>query len=81
MTASIRGYEPSDEELVVALSLRAWEPVLAAVADMLGPELFARLRGDWRAGGDRGMLPPGGSTRRPATPPCPPSGSSRPSSD
>src|SRR5438477_5706217 len=50
MTASIRDYEPSDEELIVGLSLRAWEPVLAAVAEMLGPELFARLRGDWGAG-------------------------------
>jgi hypothetical protein len=50
MTASIRDYEPSDEELIVGLSLRAWELVLAAVAEMLGPELFARLRGDWRAG-------------------------------
>ena len=48
MKASIRDYEPSDEELVVGLSLRAWEPVFAA-AEMLGPELFARLRGDWRA--------------------------------
>src|SRR2546421_4092962 len=44
MKASIRDYEPSDEELVVGLSLRAWEPVFAAVAEMLGPELFARLR-------------------------------------
>jgi hypothetical protein len=35
MKASIRDYEPSDEELVVRLSLRAWEPVFAAVA-MLG---------------------------------------------
>jgi hypothetical protein len=49
MKASIRDYEPSDEELVVELSLRAWEPVFAAVAEMPGPELFARLRGDRRA--------------------------------
>ena len=38
MTASIRDYQPPDEELIVGLSLRAWEPVLAAVAEMLGPE-------------------------------------------
>lgn len=50
METAIREYEPSDEESVVGLSLRAWEPVLAAVEEMLGPELFARLRGDWRAG-------------------------------
>ena len=48
MEASIRDYEPSDEELVVGLSLRVWEPVFAAVAEMLVPELFARLRGDQR---------------------------------
>jgi len=50
MKASIRDYEPSDEEIIVGLSLRAWEPVFAAVAQMLGPELFTRLRGDWRTG-------------------------------
>jgi len=48
--ADIREFEPSDEEPVVELSLRAWEPVFAAVAETLGPELFVRLRGDWRAG-------------------------------
>jgi hypothetical protein len=36
--ASIREYEPSDEESVVGLSLRAWEPVFAAAAQMLGAE-------------------------------------------
>jgi GNAT superfamily N-acetyltransferase len=30
--------------------LRAWELVLAAVEEILGPELFTRLRRDWRAG-------------------------------
>ena len=49
MRATIRDYEPRDEEAVVELSLRAWEPVLAAVEELLGPELFVRLRGDWRA--------------------------------
>jgi len=59
MKAVIREYEPSDEEPVVRLSLRAWEPVFAAVEQMLGPKLFVRLRGDWRAGQARevrGML-------------------------
>lgn len=50
MHAAIRRYEPSDREAVVALSLRAWEPVFAAVEEILGPELLTRLRGDWRAG-------------------------------
>jgi GNAT superfamily N-acetyltransferase len=47
--ATIREYEPLDEEAVVRLSLRAWEPVFAAVEELLGSELFVRLRGDWRA--------------------------------
>jgi GNAT superfamily N-acetyltransferase len=56
MEASIREYEPSDQGPVVELSLRAWEPVFAAVEQMLGPELFVRLRGDWRAGQAREVL-------------------------
>lgn len=43
--ASIREFGPSDEEPVVGLSPRAWEPVFAAVEEMLGTELFVRLRG------------------------------------
>lgn len=50
MKPTIRLYEPFDEEPVVKLSLRAWEPVFAAVEQLLGSELFSRLRGDWRAG-------------------------------
>ena len=46
MKASIREFEPSDEEPVVGLSLRARQPVFAAVEEMLGSELFARLRGE-----------------------------------
>jgi ribosomal protein S18 acetylase RimI-like enzyme len=45
---AIRGYRPSDEELVVELSLRAWAPVFAAMEQVLGHELFTRLHGDWR---------------------------------
>lgn len=47
---ALREYRPADEETVVALSLRAWEPVFDALEEALGPELFLRLRGDWRAG-------------------------------
>jgi GNAT superfamily N-acetyltransferase len=50
VSATIRQYEPFDAEPVVTLSLRAWEPVFAAVEEVLGSELFSRLRGDWRAG-------------------------------
>jgi GNAT superfamily N-acetyltransferase len=47
---ALREFRPSDEESLVALSLRAWEPVFDALLEALGPELFLRLRGDWRAG-------------------------------
>lgn len=59
MKADIREFEPSDEEPVVGLSPRAREPVFAAMEEMLGTELFVRLRGDWRAAQAqevRGML-------------------------
>ncbi len=49
MTA-LRDFRPSDQEAIVVLSLRAWEPVFGSLHDTLGEELFARLRGDWRAG-------------------------------
>jgi GNAT superfamily N-acetyltransferase len=48
--ASIWEFERSGEGPVVGLSLRAWEPVFAAMGEMLGAELSVRLRGDWRAG-------------------------------
>ena len=48
--AALREYRRSDEETVVGLSLRAWEPVFDALKEALGPELLRRLRGDWRAG-------------------------------
>jgi GNAT superfamily N-acetyltransferase len=45
----IRPFEPSDLDQVVALSLRAWEPVFASLRDLLGDPLFLRLHPDWRA--------------------------------
>jgi GNAT superfamily N-acetyltransferase len=48
MTTDIRNYAPSDEEAVVALSLRAWAPVFASLEQVLGRDLFARLHPDWR---------------------------------
>jgi hypothetical protein len=47
MDVQIRQYTTADEELVVALSLRAWEPVFASLKQLLGDELFKILRGDW----------------------------------
>ena len=48
MDKHIRLYTPADEEPVVTLSLRAWEPVFASLKQILGEELFDILRGDWR---------------------------------
>jgi GNAT superfamily N-acetyltransferase len=48
MDADIRGFGPHDEEAVVELSLRAWAPVFASMEEVLGPELSARMHGDWR---------------------------------
>jgi ribosomal protein S18 acetylase RimI-like enzyme len=45
----IREYRESDEEAVVALSLRAWAPVFASMREALGREIFQGLFGDWRA--------------------------------
>ncbi len=49
MTA-LREFRLSDEDAVIALSLRAWEPVFGSLRQVLGDELFRRLRGDWRVG-------------------------------
>jgi hypothetical protein len=50
VNAAIREYEPSDEEAAVQLSVRAWDPVFAAIEELIGSELLLLLRGDWRAG-------------------------------
>jgi ribosomal protein S18 acetylase RimI-like enzyme len=47
---SLRAFRHSDQDAIVALSLRAWEPVFDSLHNILGEELFQRLRGDWRAG-------------------------------
>jgi GNAT superfamily N-acetyltransferase len=45
----IRDYTAADEEPIVELSLRAWEPVFRSVEETIGPELNALLHGDdWR---------------------------------
>ena len=45
----IRGFRESDLDTVVEFSLRAWEPVFAAVRDVLGDDIFLRLHPDWEA--------------------------------
>src|SRR5205823_7254510 len=48
MDPDIREYRPSDEEPIVALSLRAWAPVFASMEQVLGHDINFRLHGDWR---------------------------------
>jgi ribosomal protein S18 acetylase RimI-like enzyme len=46
----IRPFEKNDAAEVVALSLRAWEPVHASLRDVMGDELFdLRHEPNWRA--------------------------------
>jgi GNAT superfamily N-acetyltransferase len=49
MDAQIREYRPADARAVADLSLRAWAPVFTSLERILGPDLFARLHGDWRS--------------------------------
>lgn len=45
----IREFAEDDLDAIVALSLRAWEPVHASLQAVLGDEVFLRLHPDWRA--------------------------------
>jgi len=45
----IRAYDPADAGAVVALSLRAWQPVFASLEVVLGSDIFGRLHADWRS--------------------------------
>lgn len=44
----VRGLRDDDVAAVVALALRAWQPVFASFEQQLGPRLFHRLYPDWR---------------------------------
>lgn len=46
---TIRPFEAGDLDEVVAVSLRAWAPVYASFAEVMGPEIFRRQYPDWRA--------------------------------
>ena len=49
MEPVIREYASDDRTAVVALALRAWEPVFASLRAVLGDELDERMHGtDWR---------------------------------
>jgi ribosomal protein S18 acetylase RimI-like enzyme len=43
----VRPFEQADQEAIVALSLRAWEPVFASFRRVLGDELYQRVHPDW----------------------------------
>ena len=46
----IRPFRESDLDVIVELSLRAWEPVFESLRTVLGEAIFARLhQPDWRA--------------------------------
>lgn len=50
MGVVIRPIHDGDVESIVALSLRAWEPVFASIRDTVGARIFAYFYGgDWRA--------------------------------
>jgi ribosomal protein S18 acetylase RimI-like enzyme len=55
MQARIRAYELSDAADVLALSLRAWQPVFASLEAVLGTTIFRRLHPDWRADQSRAV--------------------------
>jgi ribosomal protein S18 acetylase RimI-like enzyme len=49
MAVVIRPMDGDDVDAIVALSLRAWEPVFASIRDTVGERLFAYFYdGDWR---------------------------------
>ena len=51
MGFEILPYAAADADDLVALSLRAWEPVFDSLHSVLGSKLFVSLRGeDWRKG-------------------------------
>ena len=47
MTPVIRDLRADDVDAVVALSLRAWEPVFASFGAVLGPAVYRQLHPDW----------------------------------
>ena len=47
---TVRPYQPADQEAVVRLALRAWEPVFASIRDSLDPAVYGVFYPDgWRS--------------------------------
>ena len=55
MAGEIRAYRDGDAARVVALSLRAWEPIFESIEAILGPTIFRRLHPDWRSDQERAV--------------------------
>src|SRR4051812_16822762 len=55
MEFSLRPFVSDDIEQVVALSLRAWEPVHASLARVLGPDINPHVTPDWRQSQEAGV--------------------------
>ncbi len=49
MPVRVRRFTAEDLPEVVALALRAWSPVFASMADVLGPAMYGHLYPDWAA--------------------------------
>jgi ribosomal protein S18 acetylase RimI-like enzyme len=45
----IREFQERDLDAVVEFSLRAWDPVFTSLREVLGDEIFVRLKPDWKA--------------------------------
>jgi ribosomal protein S18 acetylase RimI-like enzyme len=45
----VRELVAGDVDAVVALSIRAWEPVFVSFRDLLGPRLYERFYPDWKS--------------------------------
>lgn len=48
LTIQIRRLKPRDTDALIELSVRAWAPVFASLAQVLGPTLDGMLHPDWR---------------------------------
>jgi ribosomal protein S18 acetylase RimI-like enzyme len=53
MNTNLRPFDIGDSDAVVALALRAWEPVHTSMAEVLGRDINAHVYPDWRASQER----------------------------
>jgi GNAT superfamily N-acetyltransferase len=54
--ATVREFQDRDQDAVIGLSLRAWAPVFASLAEVLGENgIFTQMHPDWRADQSRAV--------------------------